>query len=72
MFDVLSIPLSNVPPNNYSSMRTVVLSLRHKAEVILSNSLATKNRPLKFKIVVVTLCMVDIAVMVYCMVNLAK
>ena len=64
--------LSNVPPNNYSSMKAVVLSLRHKAELIFSNSMATKNRPLSFKIVVVTLCMVDIAVMVYCMVNLAK
>jgi len=53
-------------------MKAVVLSLRHKAELILSNSIATKNRPLKFKIVVVALCMVDIAVMVYCMVTLAK
>jgi len=53
-------------------MKAVVLSLRHKAEVILSTSIATKNRPLTFKIVVVSLCMVDIAVMVYCMINLAK
>jgi len=60
------------PQNNYSFMKAVVLSLRHKAEVILSNSIATKNRPLTFKIVVVSLCMVDIAVMVYCMINLAK
>jgi len=53
-------------------MKQVVLSLRHKAESVLSNSVATKNRPLTFKVIVVTLCMIDVGIMVYCMINLAK
>ena len=55
-----------------NAMKQVLFSLRNKAEVILSNSVATKNRPLKFKIVVVTICVADFIVMVYCMLNLAK
>ena len=53
-------------------MKQVLLSLKSKAELILLNSVATRNRPLKFKIVVVTICVVDFLVMVYCMLNLAK
>ena len=53
-------------------MKQVLLSLKNRAELILLNSVATRNRPLKFKIVVITICVVDFLVMVYCMLNLAK
>jgi hypothetical protein len=53
-------------------MKQVVLKLTHKAEVILDNSVATKNRPLKFKLFVLAICIADIALMVYCMINLMK
>jgi hypothetical protein len=53
-------------------MRQALLSLKNKAELILLNNVAIKNRPLKFKIVVVAICVADFLVMVYCMLNLAK
>jgi len=53
-------------------MRTIVLGLRDKVETIWVNSPATKNRPLKFRILVVSLFVADITLMIYCMVNLIK
>lgn len=53
-------------------MKKLVLGLKHTAENILANSVATKGRPLNFKITVVGMCVADIIVMVYCMIKLMK
>jgi hypothetical protein len=53
-------------------MKQFVLTVKHRAEAILSESTATKNRPVKFKVIVVTMCLADIALMIYCMISLVK
>ena len=59
-------------PNKYWQVKQIVLKLTHRAEVIFSDSVATRNRPLSFKLVVLAICVADLLVMIYCMVNLAK
>jgi hypothetical protein len=53
-------------------MKAIVLGVRNKVETIWANSTATKNRPLKFRILVMLLFVADITLMIYCMVNLIE
>jgi hypothetical protein len=41
-------------------MKHMFYELRHKAELVLEESTATKGRPLSFKIVVVTIFTIDV------------
>ena len=62
----------DIYPFKQGYVKQIVLKLTHKAEVILSNSVATKNRPLPFRLVVLIVCAIDLAVMIYFMINLMK
>ena len=53
-------------------MKEMFYELKHKAELVLEESVATKGRPWGFKIVVVTLFTIDvIAFITFCIIKLA-
>jgi len=53
-------------------MKEMLYELRHKAELVLEESVATKGRPRSFKIVVATLFTIDvIAFITFCIIKLA-
>jgi hypothetical protein len=54
-------------------MKHVFFTLRHKAEIILQNNTATKDRPLGFQILVATLFAVDVMVFVtFCIIKMIE
>ena len=53
-------------------MKQMLYNLRHKAEIVLEESTATKGRPVGFKIIVATLFTVDVvAFITFCIIKLA-
>ena len=53
-------------------MKEMFYELKHKAELVLEESVATKGRPRSFKIVVATLLTIDvIAFITFCIIKLA-
>jgi hypothetical protein len=53
-------------------MKQMLYTLRHKAEIVLEESIATKGRPAGFKIIVATLFAVDvIAFITFCIIKLS-
>jgi len=54
-------------------MRHLLFNLRNKAETILQNNLATRDRPLGFQIAVATLFAVDVlAFIAFCIIKIVS
>jgi len=54
-----------------SAMKEMLYELKHKAELVLDESVATKGRPKSFKIIVAALFAIDvIAFITFCIIKL--
>jgi len=54
-------------------MKSLIYTIRHKADFILQNNTATKGRPLGFQIVVATLFTIDVvAFITFCIIKIVS